>query len=108
MQHIQLQRGLKKMKSISFLLVLLFTATFSFAQIPETNPDFLRTKNWYFGDSIGLKFILSDTLVSIPNLRGWTYEGTSIINDQFGNLKYYSNGFNLYDSSNKLITDKLK
>jgi hypothetical protein len=91
-----------------FILYCLFPTSFVKAQIPETNPDFLRTKNWYFGDSIGLKFILSDTLVSIPNLRGWTYEGTSIINDQFGNLKYYSNGFNLYDSSNKLITDKLK
>ena len=101
-QHIYLISGLKKMKSISFLLVLLFTATFSFAQTYETNPNFLRTKNWYFGNGIGLSFE-KDSITLKNGYQGFNYEGTAILNDTNGNLRFYSDGKYLYDSNHQIV-----
>jgi hypothetical protein len=102
-QHIYLISGLKKMKSISFLLVLLFTATSSFAQTYETNPFYQATTNWVFGDSVWLHF--SDTGIvenSLPiDILG---EASSSFSDSDGNLLFYIQPESLFNSTGNKIT----
>jgi hypothetical protein len=74
----------------------------SIAQVPETNPDFFRTKNWYFGEGIGLTFN-SDTILVDTSFVGFNYEGTAILNDLEGKLKYYCDGRFLYDKNHQIV-----
>jgi PKD repeat protein len=89
------------LKAISICFIIL-TSNQVDAQCPETNPNFLRTKNWYFGRGVGLSF--EKDSVSVKNgYQGFNYEGTAILNDINGNLKYYSDGKYLYDSSHQIV-----
>jgi hypothetical protein len=74
-------------------------------QIYETNPDFQRTKVWYFGYGIGMSFG-KDTILIDTNYRGWNYEGTAILNDKQGNLKFYSDGKYLYNKNHQIKNTK--
>lgn len=88
------------MKSTLLSLILLLNIS-SFAQIPETNPDFLRTKHWTFGDSILLNFDDS-IIVSTSNVH--TSEAYSSFSSKTGKLLYYSDAANLYDSNFNIIS----
>ena len=89
------------LKSISICFIIL-TSNLVDAQIPETNPNILRSKNWYFGEGVGLSF-LSDTIVVKDSFRGFNYEGTAILNDLDGTLRYYSDGKYLYDKNHNIL-----
>ena len=87
-----------------FLILIIMTSglRISFAQNYETNPDLLKTKNWYFGYGIGMTFE-KDSILIDTSFKGWNYEGTAILNDKYGKLKYYSDGKFLYNSNNQIV-----
>jgi len=92
--------------NFSFLLILI--SSVSIAQIYETNPDYLRTKNWYFGDSVAIRFENKDSITNLNGFKGWTYEGTSILNNREGKLNYYSDGKFLYDKHSDILNSNDK
>lgn len=61
-----------------------------------------ETWNWCFGDSAGIKFINGKTPVAVTSFKGWSYEGTSILNDNTGKVVLYSFSNYLYDSNHIL------
>jgi len=101
MQHIYLISGLKKMKSISLLLILTYSTLLSSAQIPETNPDIYRTINWAVGDSLLINF---DNSIKISSSSVHTSEAYASFSTSSGKLLYYSDGRNLYDSNNIVLS----
>ena len=61
-----------------------------------------ETWNWCFGDSAGVRFINGKNPVAVNTYKGWSYEGTSILNDSNGRVVLYSYSYYLYDSNNIL------
>lgn len=85
-------------------MLVLFYPCYSIAQVFETNPDLLRTKNWYFGYGIGMIFDEDSVLID-TTFQGWNYEGTAILSDKHGILKYYSDGKYLYNKNHQIINN---
>jgi len=96
----------RNLKSI-FVYLLVSLSIISIAQLPETNPNINRTKNWFFGESAGLQF-LSDTVISVTNYSLNANEGCAAYSNAEGEMVFYSNGINLKDSSNNAISINLK
>lgn len=61
-----------------------------------------ETWNWCFGDSAGIKFVNGKNPVPVTSFKGWSFEGTSILNDSAGKVVLYSYSYQLYDSTNVL------
>ncbi len=89
------------MKSISLLLILTYSTLLSAAQIPETNPDIYRTINWAVGDSLLINF---DNSIKISSSSVHTSEAYASFSTSSGKLLYYSDGRNLYDSNNIVLS----
>lgn len=62
-----------------------------------------ETWNWCFGDSAGIKFVNGKNPIPVNSFKGWSYEGTSILNDSLGRIVLYSYSKYLYDSSHKRL-----
>jgi hypothetical protein len=102
-QHFEAHIGQTNMIKFSLLFLMVTSYVTTIAQIYETNPDYLRTKNWYFGDSVAIRFENKDSITNLNGFKGWTYEGTSILNNREGKLKYYSDGKFLYDKHSDIL-----
>jgi hypothetical protein len=92
-------------KFIIILIWLNLNVEKAAAQKYETNPHFLRTTNWYFGDSVAIRFFNEDSIIHLPSFKGWTYEGTAILNDKNGNLRFYSEGKYLYNKNHNKVNE---
>jgi len=80
---------------MKFLLItFLFFSHYSYSQG--------ETWNWCFGDSAGIKFVNGKNPIAVTSFRGWSYEGTSILNNSKGRVILYSFSNYLYDSNNIL------
>ena len=77
------------------------------AQVPETNPNLLRTKNWYFGEGLGISF-QTDAITIDTQYNGLNYEGTAILNTSEGLLRYYSDGRFLYDKNHQIVNPSVR
>jgi len=76
-------------------------SSLALGQIPETNPDILRTQNWTIGNNILLEF--GDSVkVGSSNLH--TSEAYASFSTQSGKLLYYSDAIHLYDSSSNIVS----
>lgn len=78
---------------------------YCFAQIYETNPDYLRTKHWYFGN--GVHLVLADssfTNLADGNTMNW--EGSAVSNSRTGISLVYSDGISIWNSDKKLLNSK--
>jgi hypothetical protein len=89
------------MKKLYSILSILLLCTTAHAQPYETNPDFNRTRNWQFGDGIGLHFT-PDTVLFTGSMMPPT-EACAVHTDQDGNLLLYSNGEKIWDANHKVI-----
>jgi hypothetical protein len=78
-----------------------------FAQNLETNPNYNAVNNWVIGNNIGMKwnkeFIHFDT-----TRKNWIQESSSSVSDNNGDLKFYSNGLQLYDNNDSSLLHDLK
>ncbi len=81
-------------------MMLLFSMTY--AQVHETNPDFLRTKHWVFGDSVHLAFE-KDTLLGKSLPMDVLAEASSVATSRDGRLLFYVQPETLYDSLGKKL-----
>jgi len=63
-----------------------------------------RFYNWYFGNQAGLSFA-SGSPVALTNGIMSTTEGCASISDAAGNLMFYTNGINVWNSSHALMTN---
>ena len=70
-------------------------------QTYETNPDYLRTKNWTIGNDILVEF--KDT-IKLGNSKVNTSEAYASFSSKSGKLLYYSDAVNLYDSNSTIIS----
>jgi hypothetical protein len=84
-----------------YILILLLISLTAHAQPYETNPDFNRTRNWHFGDGIGLRFD-PDTIL-VLNSAIITPEAAAVHSDQDGNLLLYSNGQKIWNANHEVI-----
>jgi len=57
---------------------------------------------WYFGDHAGLDFT-DGVPVALTNSQMLTSEGCSTISDPYGNLLFYTNGVNVWNSNHALM-----
>lgn len=89
------------MKKLYSILSLLLISVVAHAQPYETNPDFNRTRNWLFGDKIGLHFS-PDTIIFTGSEMPPT-EACAVLSDKEGNLLLYSNGEKIWDANHKVI-----
>ncbi|AEH00086.1 T9SS type B sorting domain-containing protein [Lacinutrix sp. 5H-3-7-4] len=62
-----------------------------------------EASNWYFGDNAGINFDLNGNVTTLDNGQLATEEGCTSISDNAGNLLFYTNGENVYDSSHNLM-----
>ena len=99
------------MKKVTiFLLTLLLTTMFSFAQQCPTNTSLVQPwtwpahSNWYFGDGNIHNF---NTGVTTNSNAYDSYEGISSVSDDQGNLLFYTNGRNLWDADGNLTSNAL-
>ena len=83
------------------LFLFFYLASFANLAVGQIN----RARSWYFGEGINLFFQSDNNLKITFGLKGLSYEGTSVWNDENGNLKFYSDGDSLYINSNKRISD---
>jgi hypothetical protein len=96
-----------QIRFIVTVISLTIFSVFSIAQIPETNPNKLRTINWYFGDSTGIKLnnIDNPTLNSLLAID----EGSSVLSSSEGDLILYTDGIDVLNSNqNKLNSYPLR
>ena len=77
-----------------FLIIVLFTCYFTLGQPTEYN--------WYFGFGAGLNFSSGSPVALLDNAMS-TDEGTAAISDSSGNLLFYTNGVDVYNSSHQLM-----
>lgn len=89
------------MKKLYLILSLLFISVVAHAQPYETNPDFNRTRNWLFGEKVGLHFSPDTVLFTTSEMP--PTEACAVHTDQDGNLLLYSNGENIWDANHKII-----
>lgn len=89
------------MKKLYLIQLLLFISVVALAQPYETNTDFNRTRNWHFGNGIGLRFD-PDTIYEAPTNINST-EAAAVHTDQDGNLLLYSNGEKVWNANHKVI-----
>jgi hypothetical protein len=69
-----------------------------------------NANNWVFGVNTTLNFNTNPPSVAANGNTiddGNTLEASATMSDMYGNLLFYTNGTNLYDKSNKLITSAL-
>jgi PKD repeat protein len=93
-----------RMTQIRFIVTVIsltIFSVFSHSQIPETNPDKLRTKNWTIGNNILLEF--GDS-VKVGSSSVHTSEAYASFSTKSGKLLYYSDAVNLYDSNHSVIS----
>jgi hypothetical protein len=85
-----------------FTITLFYLITFvSYAQVYETNPDYLRVKNWTFGENQKLVFE-ADSIIQLHSEVLQT-EACASFSNRSGELLFYSDGIHIYDSSNNKI-----
>ena len=63
--------------------------------------------NWYFGSGAGISFnahINPMVPYPIPGGKLDTWEGSSCISDENGNLLFYTDGVNIYNKQHKIMT----
>jgi PKD repeat protein len=91
---------------LSILIALLVLQILTFAQCPETNPNCGATNNWIVGDSMNLKW---NGISLIPTLsrQNQSLESTSSFSDINGNLLFYTDGLNVYNSNDSIMITKL-
>ncbi len=77
---------------------LLFFSIFIVAQCNAQK----QANNWYYGFNAGITFNV-DPPVFLPGGMLHTYEGVASISDTAGNLLFYSEGIQVWDSSNSLM-----
>jgi hypothetical protein len=106
MQHIQLQRGLKKMKSISLLLILTYSTLLSSAQVMETNPTENFANHWIFGKNVHLEISENKIYQHKINNIDWL-EGSTSYSDTKGSLLYYKASSFIKDSNNNIISPQV-
>lgn len=86
-----------------FILIIFLLPNVLLSQTYETNIDFHRTRNWQIGNGIGLHF-RSDT-IRVTNSMMPSSEASAVHSDTNGNLLLYSNGENIWNSKNEIITN---
>jgi hypothetical protein len=70
----------------------------------ETNPNYYRTNNWIFGNQNSIRFIKTNQLDS-PLTNG--LEASSVFSTKEGRTIVYTDGENVWDSSNNLVVSGL-
>jgi hypothetical protein len=84
-----------------YILILLLISLTTHAQPYETNPDFNRTRNWHFGEGIGLRFDPDTFYIVQSNIK--ISEANTIHTDEEGNLLLYSNGEKIWNANHEVI-----
>ncbi|MGQ3234468.1 MAG: PKD domain-containing protein, partial [Flavobacterium sp.] len=82
------------MKRIFFIVLLIFPVLGLQAQ--------MNTAHWYFGANAGVDFS-SGSPVPVPGGALSTAEGSSSISDEFGELKFYTDGVTVYTQSHGVM-----
>lgn len=82
------------MKKYFLLLIFITSINLSFGQ--------LEAANWYFGNEAGLNFT-SGTPIALNNSAMSQLEGCATISDANGNLLFYTNGQEIYNSNHQLM-----
>jgi gliding motility-associated-like protein len=83
----------------SFLTVIFVLSFVTFANAQQE-----RFFNWYFGNQAGLSFS-GGAPVALTNGAMSTTEGCASISDASGNLMFYTNGINVWNSAHALMTN---
>jgi len=91
----------RTMKFISICFIILISNKVD-AQTPETNPDKLRTTNWYFGTNAALKF-KNDSITQLSNGKTNHWEGTAVATGQDGELHFYTDGIRIWNNSGVVV-----
>jgi type IX secretion system substrate protein len=86
------------MKTLILLIIFVLISSSLFSQ--------KEYHNWYFGDSAGVTFNAPDgEPIALGGNLSTVEEGTSIISDSLGNIKYFSADNCLYNSNRRIICD---
>jgi len=86
------------MKKIGFVILLLFTSIFAFAQN--------EASYWYFGQNAGLRFNTQNgTVTAITDGQINTLEGCTSISDTDGNLLFYSDGRTVWNRNHQIMAN---
>ena len=86
------------MKKTLYILTFLLFVTTTYSQ--------KEYHNWYFGDSAGVTFNTPDEEpIFLDGNLSISQEGTSIVSDSAGNLKFYSVDNCLYNNNRKILCD---
>ncbi|MCR5860912.1 T9SS type A sorting domain-containing protein [Flavobacterium sp. J372] len=84
-----------------YILIALLLCTTGYTQD-------LQNAKWYFGDGAGLDF-LPDIYNPTPVVNAQnSFEGCATVSDTQGNLLFFSNGLQLWDANENIITSALK
>lgn len=87
---------------MSFLFKFLIFLCLSYSLFSNSNPDSKRVSNWNFGFKYSLNFNPPDVTPTYGS-QLIQREGVSSISDKDGNLLFYTNGQEVYDSTNSLL-----
>ncbi len=96
---------LKIYKAITLGMLLLYSTNILFAQKRyETNPDLLRTNNWYFGNKNSVKFQINNQKdTTVLN----SVEASAVFSNSLGRVVLYTDGETVWDSLNNVIVSGL-
>lgn len=83
------------MKLYTTSLLFLFCITVAFSQ-GEAN-------NWYFGNNAGIQFFEDGSVLPLNGSQMTTSEGCSTISDADGNLLFYTDGRNVWDTNHVIM-----
>ncbi|UOB17053.1 T9SS type B sorting domain-containing protein [Abyssalbus ytuae] len=83
------------LKALAGFICIIFIIPFSYSQG--------ETSNWYFGENAGLRFNNDGTVSPVTNGQLNTREGCATISDAFGNLLFYTDGINVWNSNHQLM-----
>ncbi len=75
----------------TFVILMLFTAIFSFHLSCAQNPEIKRTNHWYFGHGCGLDFSSGSPIVDTNGDLN-SFESCASMSDTAGNLLFYTDG----------------
>ena len=96
---------MNKIKHKTLLLILCFTFLYVYNLSAQSSALCKETYNWYFGYQAAITFNGSSTPspTVLTNSAMSMNEGCASISDGSGNLLFYTNGLNIWDSSHSIM-----
>jgi hypothetical protein len=82
--------------NLKLIFIFIFSVSFYFSQN--------EMSKWYFGNSAALDFLASP-VSTISNSNMNTVEGSTSIADVAGNLLFYTNGYEVWDKNNNILSN---